>query len=223
MFCICICVRSELQREKAWSRIHLVPLLLAESDRDIYRREQAALAREKEIMKDVPDWEVRLLVPFPPLSFVECCVGANALIASFLTCARLLASTGRQVFLPLEALHSSNCRRHLEISLAYRRERAMPCVCVFTNRLLAPLCATLESEGEVRRTRGNNIGRVDGFCAADALSVTVGEGPLHPLLLLRSRFSLALLAILQLATSLYTAYIYKLHHSLLYFIFSILV
>lgn len=49
---------SELQREKAWSRIHLLPLLLAEGDRDVYRREQAALAREKEIMKDVPDWEV---------------------------------------------------------------------------------------------------------------------------------------------------------------------
>jgi len=49
---------SELQREKVWSRIHLTPLLLAESDRDVYRREQAALAREKEIMKDVPDWEV---------------------------------------------------------------------------------------------------------------------------------------------------------------------
>jgi hypothetical protein len=49
----------ELQREKTWSRIHLVPLLLAEGDRDAYRREQAALAREKEIMKDVMDWEVR--------------------------------------------------------------------------------------------------------------------------------------------------------------------
>lgn len=53
----------ELQREKAWSRIHLVPLLLAESDRDVYRREQAALAREKEIMKDVPGWEAS---PIPP-------------------------------------------------------------------------------------------------------------------------------------------------------------
>lgn len=51
-------VLSELQREKAWSRIHLLPLLLAEGDRDVYRREQAALAREREIMKDVPDWEV---------------------------------------------------------------------------------------------------------------------------------------------------------------------
>jgi hypothetical protein len=49
----------ELQRENAWSRIHLVPLLLAEGDRDAYRREQAALAREREIMKDVPGWEVR--------------------------------------------------------------------------------------------------------------------------------------------------------------------
>jgi hypothetical protein len=48
----------ELQREQAWSRIYLVPLILAEQDRDAYRRNQAALAREKEIMKDVPGWEV---------------------------------------------------------------------------------------------------------------------------------------------------------------------
>lgn len=54
---------SELKREKAWSRIHLVPLLLAESDRDTYRREQAMLAREKEIMKDVPNWKVSLATP----------------------------------------------------------------------------------------------------------------------------------------------------------------
>ncbi|KAK7470359.1 hypothetical protein VKT23_001786 [Stygiomarasmius scandens] len=49
--------KRELQREKAWSRIHLVPLLMAEGDRDGYRRQQAALAREREIMKDVPGWE----------------------------------------------------------------------------------------------------------------------------------------------------------------------
>ncbi|KAG8936730.1 hypothetical protein FRC02_012012 [Tulasnella sp. 418] len=49
--------RRELKREKAWSRLHLVPMLLAEGDRDAYRREQAALAREKEIMKDVKGWE----------------------------------------------------------------------------------------------------------------------------------------------------------------------
>ncbi|KAJ3915187.1 GRIM-19 protein-domain-containing protein, partial [Lentinula edodes] len=52
--------KRELQREKAWSRIHLVPLLMAEGDRDAYRRQQAALAREKEIMKDVKGWEVSL-------------------------------------------------------------------------------------------------------------------------------------------------------------------
>ncbi|KAH7930660.1 hypothetical protein BV22DRAFT_1000073 [Leucogyrophana mollusca] len=49
--------KRELQREKVWSRIHLVPLLLAEGDRDTYRRQQAALEREKEIMKDVKGWE----------------------------------------------------------------------------------------------------------------------------------------------------------------------
>ncbi|KAF8525295.1 GRIM-19 [Gautieria morchelliformis] len=47
---------AELAREKVWSRIHLVPLLLAEGDRDAYRRQQAALEREKEIMKDVQGW-----------------------------------------------------------------------------------------------------------------------------------------------------------------------
>ncbi|KAH7916264.1 GRIM-19 [Hygrophoropsis aurantiaca] len=49
--------KRELQREKVWSRIHLVPLLLAEGDRDTYRRQQAALEREKEIMKNVKGWE----------------------------------------------------------------------------------------------------------------------------------------------------------------------
>ncbi|OSD04623.1 B16.6 subunit of GRIM-19, NADH:ubiquinone oxidoreductase [Trametes coccinea BRFM310] len=49
--------KRELQREKVWSRIHLVPILLAEGDRDAYRRQQAALERERQIMKDVPGWE----------------------------------------------------------------------------------------------------------------------------------------------------------------------
>jgi len=50
----------ELEREKVWSRLHLVPLLLAEGDRDAYRRQQAANVREQEIMKDVKGWEVSL-------------------------------------------------------------------------------------------------------------------------------------------------------------------
>ncbi|KAF8969415.1 GRIM-19 [Flammula alnicola] len=49
--------RRELQREKMWSRIHLIPLLMAEGDRDAYRRQEAMNAREREIMKDVPGWE----------------------------------------------------------------------------------------------------------------------------------------------------------------------
>lgn len=50
--------RRELARERAWSRIYLAPLLLAEADRDAFRRDRAALLREKLLMKDVPDWEV---------------------------------------------------------------------------------------------------------------------------------------------------------------------
>jgi len=49
--------QRELKREKAWSRIHLVPLLVAEADRDTYRKEQAAIAREREVMKNVKGWD----------------------------------------------------------------------------------------------------------------------------------------------------------------------
>ena len=66
----------ELKREQAWSRINLVPLILAEQDRDAYRRTQAALAREKEIMKDVPHWEVRVVASlFPSIDRTRRCIG----------------------------------------------------------------------------------------------------------------------------------------------------
>ncbi|CAG8622691.1 989_t:CDS:2 [Paraglomus brasilianum] len=48
----------ELDREKYWSRIHLIPLLQAEMDRDLYRRTLATQAREQEVMSDVPGWKV---------------------------------------------------------------------------------------------------------------------------------------------------------------------
>lgn len=48
---------SEFSREKAWARIHLIPLLEAESDRDHVRRMMAADARERELMKDVKGWK----------------------------------------------------------------------------------------------------------------------------------------------------------------------
>lgn len=41
---------SELAREKMWSRIHLIPLLQAEEDRDQVRRYFADQAREKELL-----------------------------------------------------------------------------------------------------------------------------------------------------------------------------
>lgn len=51
-------VYRELKRENLWSRIHLIPLLTAESDRDLYRRTLAAKEREAETMKDVEGWKV---------------------------------------------------------------------------------------------------------------------------------------------------------------------
>lgn len=41
---------SELQREKMWSRIHIMPLLQAEADRDQVRRHLADKAMEVELM-----------------------------------------------------------------------------------------------------------------------------------------------------------------------------
>lgn len=46
----------ELRREKTWARIHLVPLLEAELDRDLVRRDALVSSREAEIMKGKPDW-----------------------------------------------------------------------------------------------------------------------------------------------------------------------
>jgi GRIM-19 protein len=42
--------RMEYQREKAWARIHLTPVMQAEEDRDQVRRYYADLAREKELL-----------------------------------------------------------------------------------------------------------------------------------------------------------------------------
>ncbi|KAK3898676.1 GRIM-19 [Staphylotrichum tortipilum] len=42
--------QNELAREKMWGRIHLIPLLQAEEDRDQVRRYLADQAREKELM-----------------------------------------------------------------------------------------------------------------------------------------------------------------------------
>lgn len=41
---------NELAREKMWSRIHLIPVLQAEEDRDQVRRYLADKAREKELL-----------------------------------------------------------------------------------------------------------------------------------------------------------------------------
>ena len=68
----------ELKRENMWARIHLVPLLLAEGDRDAYRRDQAAKAREREIMKDVRGWEVRAIL-FASLLFGKPVSGGRSL------------------------------------------------------------------------------------------------------------------------------------------------
>ncbi|KAK8182068.1 GRIM-19 protein [Phyllosticta capitalensis] len=42
--------KNELAREKMWARIHLMPVLQAEADRDMVRRYYAEKAREKELL-----------------------------------------------------------------------------------------------------------------------------------------------------------------------------
>ncbi|ORY33597.1 hypothetical protein BCR33DRAFT_519843 [Rhizoclosmatium globosum] len=46
--------RREIRREKAWARISLVPLLQAETDRDVVRRLSSAAAKESELMSHSP-------------------------------------------------------------------------------------------------------------------------------------------------------------------------
>jgi len=50
--------RRELKREKVWSRIHLIPLLQAESDRDEVRRQTESEAMEAKVMESVEGWNV---------------------------------------------------------------------------------------------------------------------------------------------------------------------
>lgn len=42
--------KHEMAREKMWSRIHLIPVLQAEEDRDQVRRYYADLAREQTLL-----------------------------------------------------------------------------------------------------------------------------------------------------------------------------
>ena len=97
--------RRELARERAWSRIYLAPLLLAEADRDAFRRDRAALLREKLLMKDVPDWEV-CCCPCRHDIFLGAKTNA-VLIASRLSIYLLIFSVpGWQECIQYEALHT---------------------------------------------------------------------------------------------------------------------
>lgn len=59
---------SELAREKMWSRIHLIPMLQAEEDRDLVRRHLADQAREKELLgENVKVYNSDRYVAFSPI------------------------------------------------------------------------------------------------------------------------------------------------------------
>jgi len=49
---------QELAREKVWARLHLIPLLEAENDRDLVRRQIAEAERERALMSDVKGWKM---------------------------------------------------------------------------------------------------------------------------------------------------------------------
>ena len=52
----------ELAKEKRHSQFGIIPFLIAEDERDQYRRNYASLQREAMIMKDVAGWEVSLCI-----------------------------------------------------------------------------------------------------------------------------------------------------------------
>lgn len=56
---------SELAREKIWGRLHILPMLQAEEDRDQVRRHFADKAREKELLgTDSKVYNTERYVPF---------------------------------------------------------------------------------------------------------------------------------------------------------------
>ena len=58
---------SELAREKMWARIHLIPVLQAEEDRDLVRRYYADKAREKQLLgKEIKVYHSDRWVSFHP-------------------------------------------------------------------------------------------------------------------------------------------------------------
>jgi hypothetical protein len=61
----------ELKREKAWSRIHLIPLLEAENDRDKYRRAVAEKTVEGAIMHRHKGWKVCVFLGVDVLASAE--------------------------------------------------------------------------------------------------------------------------------------------------------
>jgi hypothetical protein len=80
---------------------------MAEGDRDAYRREQAALAREREIMRDVPGWEVRARQRSPDEMLM------------------LLLSLARSWWSDLSEAGRKECIQQLEISFAGNRYPVM--------------------------------------------------------------------------------------------------
>jgi len=50
--------QRELAREKLWARIHLTPVMQAETDRDLVRRVWAQEKREELLMSDVKGWKM---------------------------------------------------------------------------------------------------------------------------------------------------------------------
>lgn len=135
-------VNRELKREKAWSRIHLVPLLLAEADRDTYRREQAQYAREKEIMKDVPDWEVSVCLKGRPQEMKQ--LSVRLIEGSF---------QGTQERIQHQAVHAPKLRCPLsqaQASQPYNHEK---------NHIIWHSFARLSGETDREVQRNSNVGK----------------------------------------------------------------
>jgi len=80
---------SELAREKMWARIHLIPALQAEEDRDLVRRHLADQAREKALLgENIKVYHSDRYVPF--LRVVKVCVwvanGLTQICPPYLCC-----------------------------------------------------------------------------------------------------------------------------------------
>ncbi|KAG4306222.1 hypothetical protein PORY_000210, partial [Pneumocystis oryctolagi] len=162
--------KRELKREDIWSRIHLIPLLQAELDRDLYRRKQAIHHTEDKIMENVPNWDKNKRIyntqsdVAPTFSFIQTI---------------LINKTNKQVL-------KTTC---LELSISFMNNHQIIIIhtylCYHQNHVQTSLLKTVKKiikgvqEGNVLLKRILNVFFLRKFSNFSILNSHIGSKPLY--------------------------------------------